>query len=76
MEKQTEFGFTPENAFKVKFDVAPGDLSFQVERAETEINVQKNDPEINIPRWEIKHYLKQKPSIQFHVSGEQVNRTL
>ncbi|MFB4165214.1 DUF6470 family protein [Alteribacillus sp. JSM 102045] len=76
IEKQVELGFTPESAFKVKFDAEPGDISFQVERAEADINVQKNDPEINIPRWEIQHYLKQKPSIEFHVSGEQINRRL
>ncbi|SDH19602.1 hypothetical protein SAMN05192534_102135 [Alteribacillus persepolensis] len=66
----------PEHAFKVKFDVEPGSITFDADRAEVNIDVQPHKPDIHAPRWEVQHYMRQKPSISFHISGEQVNRTL
>ncbi|WP_240374957.1 DUF6470 family protein [Bacillus piscicola] len=70
----TELGFIPEHAFKVKFNVKSGTIHFQAERAEADIRVQKNDPQITADRWQVHYDMKQKPSIDFSVSGKHVNK--
>ncbi|MGO4888799.1 DUF6470 family protein [Anaerobacillus sp. MEB173] len=74
--RETQLGWMPRSAFQVKFDYDPGELSFAVRKAKVEINVKRNEPIINIPKWQIDVYVKQKQSISFQAVGGNVNRKL
>ncbi|MDQ0298216.1 hypothetical protein J2S78_000624 [Salibacterium salarium] len=76
IELETEMTTIPESADKVKFDVDPGSITFDVEKAQFNMDVQPHEPEFQVPRWEVQHYMRQKPSIEFNVVGGQVDRAL
>ncbi|MBU9721727.1 MULTISPECIES: DUF6470 family protein [Bacillaceae] len=69
-------GTIPGNAFKVKFDYTPSEVSVNVEWPDPNIQFQTFEPEIHIPRWETSAYLKQKEWINFTVVGANVNQQL
>ncbi|MGY4688916.1 DUF6470 family protein [Salibacterium sp. K-3] len=75
-EYELEPGWIPESIESVKFDVEPHEVRFDVERAEARFDVKTHEPEINIPRWEVQHYLRQRSNISIDVRGLEVNRTL
>ncbi|MFD2705629.1 DUF6470 family protein [Salibacterium lacus] len=75
-EHELEPGWIPKSIESVKFEVEPHDVRFDVERPQTRYDVQTHEPETNIPRWEVQHYLRQRSDISFDVRGLEVNRTL
>jgi len=74
--KQYNVAMVPEHMGKVSFDYRPSEVSVQVNWGEPNIRVQKNDPQISIPRWETNAYLQQKNQIDFSVIGGSINRQL
>ncbi|WP_017726242.1 DUF6470 family protein, partial [Halalkalibacterium ligniniphilum] len=74
--RKAVIAYMPSSAFQVKFDYDPGELSFSVPDYHTDIRVTRNEPEIQIPKWQIDTYLRQKESISFQAVGALVNRGL
>ncbi|MGJ9385221.1 DUF6470 family protein [Salipaludibacillus sp. CF4.18] len=74
--KQYNLAMVPEHMGKVKIDFQPAEVSIQSNWQKPKIHVQKNEPEITVPRWETNIYVQQKNSIQFDVIGGSVNRQL
>lgn len=67
----------PKNAFRVKFDYVPSEVHVQIDWPDPNIRVKRNEPEIQIPKWQTNAYLKQKNSIHFSVTtGNMINKTL
>lgn len=66
----------PRSAFSIKFHYEPGELTFSVPSNTIDIHVTRREPEITIPRWETKAYVKQKESIRFQAVGVSVNKEL
>ncbi|WP_280769573.1 DUF6470 family protein [Salipaludibacillus daqingensis] len=75
-ERQYNIGMVPEHMGKVSFDYRPSEVSMQFDWPEPTIRFQRNDPQINIPRWETNVYLQQKNQIDFSVIGGSINRQL
>ncbi|RSL29957.1 hypothetical protein D7Z54_28460 [Salibacterium salarium] len=76
LELDTEMSSMPQNVGQVKFEVDPASISFDVEKAEVNIDAKVYEPEFQVPRWEVQHYLRQKPSIEINVVGVEVNRAI
>lgn len=71
--KEYNYAAVPSSTDKVRFGYQPGDVRVDVHWPDANIRVQRNEPEINIPRWEQNVYLQQRKSIQFDVTGGNVN---
>ncbi|MCR6112162.1 hypothetical protein HXA35_17680 [Bacillus sp. A301a_S52] len=71
------FGAVPEHMGKVKINYTPSELQFDADLPHVAINVKRNSPEIQVPRWETNVYLEQKNNIHFTViPGSTVNKEL
>lgn len=75
-KKEYNLAMVPEHMGKVSFDYRPSEVSVQADWAKPNIQVDKNEPQINIPRWETNAYLQQKNQINFSVTGGSINRQL
>ncbi|MDE5414044.1 DUF6470 family protein [Alkalihalobacterium chitinilyticum] len=62
--------------FSVKINYDPGETNIQVNRQDVQISVNRNEPRIDIPKWQSQAYLKQKNSISFQAVGINVNKGL
>ncbi|ADH98549.1 DUF6470 family protein [Salisediminibacterium selenitireducens] len=71
--KSYNYGQVPSSTDKVRVSYAPGDIRIDLDWPDANIRVQRNDPVINIPRWETNVYLQQRNSIQFQAVGGHVN---
>ncbi|MEB1806670.1 MAG: DUF6470 family protein [Bacillaceae bacterium] len=60
----------------VKFNYDPGETNITINQDTINVQVNKNAPQITIPKWQSNAYLKQKNSITFQAVGTQINRGL
>lgn len=72
-ERELNIGYMPRNAFRVKFNYQPSELSINVSSSQPEINVRRNDPKISIPKWQSEVYVRQKNKLSIQAVGLQVN---
>ncbi|MBB5173760.1 DUF6470 family protein [Texcoconibacillus texcoconensis] len=73
---QVTHGWMPSSAFSVQFDYNAGDINVDAQPDNLDIHVNKNDPMIDIPRWQRDVYLEQKNNLTIDVVGTNVNRHL
>lgn len=71
--KEQGLGYLPKDRFRVKIDYQPAELEVKVTPREPIINSRMNKPIIDIPRWQVNHYMKQMPSVEFETVGQQVD---
>ena len=71
--KDYNYAQVPSSTDKVRFSYTPGDMRIDLDWPDANIRVQRNEPIINIPRWETNVYLEQRNSIQFQAVGGHVN---
>lgn len=72
-QRDWNIGYMPRNAFRVKFNYQPSELSINVSSSQPEINVRRNDPNISIPKWQTDVYIRQKNNLTIQAIGLQVN---
>ncbi len=60
----------------VKIHYEPGEYRVDVKPDRIDINVQKNDPQITIPKWQTEVYVRQKNSLTIRAVGLYVDRGL
>lgn len=66
----------PKGMDRVNIHFAPSELTYDVRPVQQSISVQKNDPDIEIKKWQTDVYLRQKESINIDVIGLNVNKGL
>jgi hypothetical protein len=75
--KSYNFAAVPEHMGKVKINYTPSELQFDADLPHVAIHVKRNNPEIQVPRWETNVYLEQKNNIHFSViPGSAINKEL
>lgn len=62
--------------FSVKMHYEPGEFHVEVKQDRIEFKVQKNDPIIRIPKWQVQTYVRQKNQLTIRVVGLNVDRGL
>lgn len=68
-QHQFNIGFVPESAFKVKFHYTPSEIDIKVDQNKTLVQVKPNKPIIKYHKGDMQIYVRQKPSIEFKVTG-------
>ncbi|MCM3716126.1 DUF6470 family protein [Halalkalibacter oceani] len=66
----------PRSAFSISFDYQPGQLSMKAPYKEPDITVTPRPPQIEMPKWQLDVYLRQKNNISFQAVGTEVNMGL
>ncbi|PRO65662.1 DUF6470 family protein [Alkalicoccus urumqiensis] len=74
--RQVTYAAVPSGTEKVRIDFTPSELTIRSDWPDPQINVQVNEPEITIPRWELSIYQQQKNQISFEAVGGSVDRGL
>jgi hypothetical protein len=69
-------GYMPRSMSRVKFDYQPSEVTVKAANKPVQINVNRRDPQIEIPKWQTDAYIQQKNQISFQVVGGHVNRGL
>ncbi|GAE33031.1 DUF6470 family protein [Halalkalibacter akibai] len=73
---QVNIGYMPKSADRVKFDFQPAKVNIRAREYQTEIHVNRRDPQIHMPKWQTETYIRQKNQISFQAVGSTVNRGL
>lgn len=75
IEHEVDLRLAPK-PLSVKIHYEPGEFRVDVKPDRIDINVQKNDPEITIPKWQAEVYIRQKNSLMIRAVGLYVDRGL
>lgn len=75
IEHEVAFRLAPK-PLSVKIHYEPGEFRVDVNPDRIDIKVQKNEPQITIPKWQTEAYIRQKNSLTIRVVGLHVDRAL
>jgi hypothetical protein len=66
----------PRSIFQTNIHFQRGEVSFKVPNHELDINVNRREPDIQMPKWQTDTYRRQKNSISFQAVAASINRGL
>jgi hypothetical protein len=66
----------PRSVSSTKIHFEPAQISFRVPNHQTDIKVNRREPDIHIPKWQTETYIKQKNSISFQAIGAAIDSSL
>ncbi|OLS39023.1 hypothetical protein BTR22_05110 [Alkalihalophilus pseudofirmus] len=66
----------PRSVSSTKIHFEPAQVSFRVPNHQTDIKVNRREPDIHIPKWQTETYVKQKNSISFQAVGAAIDSSL
>lgn len=75
-QKYSNIKFIPETPEKVKFDYTPSVIDIKIKQNKPEVEAETKSPTITYHPWDLKIYLKQKPSITFKVVGSLYDKSV
>ncbi|KGA97237.1 hypothetical protein BALCAV_0211580 [Alkalihalobacillus alcalophilus ATCC 27647 = CGMCC 1.3604] len=70
----SQIAYMPKGLDRVRFSYQPSTVHYDVPNGHIDIHVQKNDPIIQMAKWQSDVYLKQKNQIIFDVVGGHIDR--